>query len=54
MKSSHLTLGAKLWLFVGAIMALLIFTLLFATSRSSDVQARADAASAAQNAKINL
>jgi methyl-accepting chemotaxis protein len=54
MKSSHLTLGAKLWLFVGAIMALLVFTLMFATARSSAVQARADAAFAAQNEKINL
>lgn len=54
MKSSHLTLGAKLWLFVGVIMGLLVFTLVFATSRSSAVQARADEAAAAQNGKINL
>ena len=54
MKSSHLTLAAKLWLFVGGVMALLVFTLMFATARSSALQARADAAATAQNAKINL
>ena len=54
MKSSRLTLAAKLWLFVGSIMALLVLTLMFATARSNAVQARADEAATAQNAKINL
>ncbi|APW41303.1 methyl-accepting chemotaxis protein [Rhodoferax saidenbachensis] len=54
MKSSYFTLGAKLWLFVALVMALLVFTLVFATNRSTEVQTRADAAFAAQNEKINL
>jgi methyl-accepting chemotaxis protein len=54
MKLSNLTLGAKLWLFVALVIALLVFTLVYATSRSTEVQKRADAAFAAQNEKINL
>ncbi|MDR7306941.1 methyl-accepting chemotaxis protein [Rhodoferax saidenbachensis] len=54
MKSNNLTLGAKLWVFVALVMALLVFTLVFATSRTTALQARADAAFAAQNEKINL
>jgi methyl-accepting chemotaxis protein len=54
MKSTYLTLGAKLWLFVALVIALLVFTLMFATSRNTAVQTRADAAFAAQNEKINL
>ncbi len=54
MKSTNLTLGAKLWLFVALVIALLVFTLVFATSRTTEVQGRADAAFTAQNEKINL
>jgi methyl-accepting chemotaxis protein len=54
MKFANLTLGAKLWLFVAMVIALLVFTLVYATSRSTAVQIRADAAFAAQNEKINL
>jgi methyl-accepting chemotaxis protein len=54
MKLSNLTLGAKLWLFVALVIALLVFTLVYSTSRSTEVQKRADAAFAAQNEKINL
>jgi methyl-accepting chemotaxis protein len=54
MKTTHLTLGAKLWLFVALVIGLLVFTLMFATARSTSVQQRADAAFAAQSQKINL
>jgi len=54
MKSTNLSLGAKLWLFIGVVMALLVFTLVFATQRSSAVQSRADLAFETQGKKTNL
>ena len=42
MKLNHLSLGAKLWTFVGALMLLLLFTLVFATARNADLQNRVD------------
>jgi len=54
MNTNHISLGAKLWLFIGIVMALLIFTLVFATQRSSAVQSRADKAFDVQNQKTAL
>jgi len=54
MKTNHISLGAKLWIFVGIVMALLMFTLVFATQRSAGVQSRADKAFDVQNQKMAL
>lgn len=54
MKLNHLSLGAKLWTFVGALMLLLVFTLVFATARSSDLQHRVDGQTKALNEKMAL
>jgi len=54
MKTNHISLGAKLWIFIGVVTALLLFTLIFATQRSAGVQARADKAYEVQNLKTAL
>jgi len=54
MKLNHLSLGAKLWTFVGALMLLLVFTLVFATARSTDLQHRVDGQTKALNEKMSL
>ncbi|MBY0464022.1 MAG: HAMP domain-containing protein, partial [Burkholderiales bacterium] len=44
MNLRHLSLGAKLWTFVAAVMVLLLFTLAYTTNRSTELQKRTDSA----------
>jgi len=54
MKTNHISLGVKLWIFIGVVLALLMFTLVFSTQRSAGVQSRADKAFEVQNQKTAL
>ena len=51
MKLSNVSLGAKLWLALGVVMGLLLFTLLMSTARSTSLASRLDADAAERMVK---